>query len=54
MSNFANSFCVKDQLKEAEEVYRAGIENCPESSDLHNNYGVFLVDTGKYILHWGY
>lgn len=32
---------------EAEEVYKAGIENCPESSDLHNNYGVFLVDTGK-------
>ncbi|XP_042323572.1 protein O-mannosyl-transferase TMTC1 isoform X5 [Sceloporus undulatus] len=37
----------QDQLKEAEEVYQAGIENCPESSDLHNNYGVFLVDTGS-------
>lgn len=38
----------KERLKEAEEVYKAGIENCPESSDLHNNYGVFLVDTGKW------
>uniref|UniRef100_A0A8C0UUG4 dolichyl-phosphate-mannose--protein mannosyltransferase n=1 Tax=Cyanistes caeruleus TaxID=156563 RepID=A0A8C0UUG4_CYACU len=36
-----------ERLKEAEEVYKAGIENCPESSDLHNNYGVFLVDTGS-------
>eukprot|EP00061_Rhincodon_typus_P010245 g34392.t1 len=24
-----------------------GIENCPENSDLHNNYGVFLVDRGN-------
>ncbi|XP_057179852.1 protein O-mannosyl-transferase TMTC1 isoform X2 [Triplophysa rosa] len=32
--------------KEANEIYTKGIENCPESSDLHNNYGVFLVDTG--------
>lgn len=41
------SFSFKERLKEAEEVYKAGIEHCPESSDLHNNYGVFLVDTGK-------
>lgn len=44
----AISLSFKERLKEAEEVYKAGIENCPESSDLHNNYGVFLVDTGKW------
>lgn len=32
---------------EAKEVYLKGIEKCPENSDLHNNYGVFLVDTGE-------
>lgn len=32
---------------EAKEVYLKGIEKCPDSSDLHNNYGVFLVDTGE-------
>lgn len=39
---------LKEKVKEAEEIYQAGIKNCPDSSDLHNNYGVFLVDTGKY------
>jgi Tfp pilus assembly protein PilF len=38
---------LKERFKEAEEVYQAGIKNCPDSSDLHNNYGVFLVDSGK-------
>lgn len=28
-------------------MYLKGIENCPDNSDLHNNYGVFLVDAGK-------
>ncbi|XP_051817070.1 protein O-mannosyl-transferase TMTC1 isoform X3 [Antechinus flavipes] len=36
----------EELFQRAEEVYQAGIKNCPESSDLHNNYGVFLVDTG--------
>ncbi|ETE66199.1 Transmembrane and TPR repeat-containing protein 1, partial [Ophiophagus hannah] len=44
-SSLASLLAEQEQLKEAEEVYQAGIENCPESSDLHNNYGVFLVDT---------
>ncbi|XP_010712673.1 protein O-mannosyl-transferase TMTC1 [Meleagris gallopavo] len=44
--NSMNNYTHVERLKEAEEVYKAGIENCPESSDLHNNYGVFLVDTG--------
>lgn len=35
------------RFSEANEVYLKGIENCPDSSDLHNNYGVFLVDTGE-------
>lgn len=35
---------------EAKEVYLQGIEKCPENSDLHNNYGVFLVDTGETTL----
>ncbi|KPP80073.1 hypothetical protein Z043_100306 [Scleropages formosus] len=34
------------RFAEANEIYLQGIENCPDSSDLHNNYGVFLVDTG--------
>uniref|UniRef100_A0A8C5HNG2 dolichyl-phosphate-mannose--protein mannosyltransferase n=1 Tax=Gouania willdenowi TaxID=441366 RepID=A0A8C5HNG2_GOUWI len=33
--------------REAKEVYLKGIQNCPDSSDLHNNYGVFLVNTGE-------
>lgn len=37
------------RFAEASEVYLEGIENCPDSSDLHNNYGVFLVDTGEVI-----
>ncbi|KAK2496959.1 hypothetical protein MC885_004736 [Smutsia gigantea] len=43
------------KVKEAEEIYQAGIKNCPDSSDLHNNYGVFLVDTGspeKAVAHY--
>lgn len=35
---------------EAKEVYLKGIEKCPENSDLHNNYGVFLVDTGEIVI----
>ncbi|XP_056366593.1 protein O-mannosyl-transferase TMTC1 isoform X3 [Oenanthe melanoleuca] len=46
-SSLASLLAEQERLKEAEEVYKAGIENCPESSDLHNNYGVFLVDTGS-------
>ena len=38
---------LKERFKEAEEIYLAGIKKCPDSSDLHNNYGVFLVDTGE-------
>lgn len=38
------------RFDEANEVYLNGIENCPDSSDLHNNYGVFLVDTGEFSL----
>ncbi|XP_074925293.1 protein O-mannosyl-transferase TMTC1 isoform X2 [Chelonoidis abingdonii] len=45
-SSLASLLAEQEQFKEAQEVYQAGIENCPESSDLHNNYGVFLVDTG--------
>ncbi|XP_035383911.1 protein O-mannosyl-transferase TMTC1 isoform X4 [Electrophorus electricus] len=37
----------KKRFAEASEIYTKGIENCPDSSDLHNNYGVFLVDTGN-------
>lgn len=35
------------RFSEAKEVYLKGIEKCPKNSDLHNNYGVFLVDTGE-------
>ncbi|XP_040136781.2 protein O-mannosyl-transferase TMTC1 isoform X4 [Ictidomys tridecemlineatus] len=45
----------KERFKEAEEIYQAGIKNCPDSSDLHNNYGVFLVDSGspeKAVAHY--
>lgn len=37
------------RFAEAKEMYLKGIERCPENSDLHNNYGVFLVDTGQTI-----
>ncbi|KAM7335733.1 hypothetical protein ACRRTK_006210 [Alexandromys fortis] len=43
------------RFKEAEDVYQAGIKNCPDSSDLHNNYAVFLVDSGspeKAVAHY--
>uniref|UniRef100_A0A3Q4FYD6 dolichyl-phosphate-mannose--protein mannosyltransferase n=1 Tax=Neolamprologus brichardi TaxID=32507 RepID=A0A3Q4FYD6_NEOBR len=40
-------YLVPKRFSEANEVYLKGIENCPDSSDLHNNYGVFLVDTGQ-------
>nr|XP_051686121.1 protein O-mannosyl-transferase TMTC1 [Oryctolagus cuniculus] len=45
----------KERFQEAEEIYQAGIKNCPDSSDLHNNYGVFLVDSGspeKAVAHY--
>lgn len=38
---------LQKRFAEAKEIYSKGIENCPDSSDLHNNYGVFLVDTGQ-------
>uniref|UniRef100_A0A665TGA6 dolichyl-phosphate-mannose--protein mannosyltransferase n=1 Tax=Echeneis naucrates TaxID=173247 RepID=A0A665TGA6_ECHNA len=41
------SLYAEERFPEANEVYLKGIENCPDSSDLHNNYGVFLVDTGE-------
>jgi len=40
-------FLPQKRFAEAKEVYLEGIEKCPDSSDLHNNYGVFLVDTGE-------
>ncbi|KAJ8385766.1 hypothetical protein AAFF_G00182840 [Aldrovandia affinis] len=45
-SSLASLFAEQKRLTEANEIYLQGIENCPDSSDLHNNYGVFLVDTG--------
>ncbi|XP_074126749.1 protein O-mannosyl-transferase TMTC1 isoform X6 [Sminthopsis crassicaudata] len=45
-SSLASLLAEQELFQKAEEVYQAGIKNCPESSDLHNNYGVFLVDTG--------
>ncbi|XP_027700263.1 protein O-mannosyl-transferase TMTC1 isoform X2 [Vombatus ursinus] len=45
-SSLASLLAEQESFREAEEVYQTGIKNCPESSDLHNNYGVFLVDTG--------
>lgn len=38
---------LQKRQQEAEEVYVTGIKNCPDSSDLQNNYGVFLVDFGE-------
>ncbi|XP_034019373.1 LOW QUALITY PROTEIN: protein O-mannosyl-transferase TMTC1 [Thalassophryne amazonica] len=46
-SSLASMYAEQKRFAEASEVYLKGIENCPESSDLHNNYGVFLVDTGR-------
>ncbi|XP_029969777.1 protein O-mannosyl-transferase TMTC1 isoform X2 [Salarias fasciatus] len=46
-SSLASLYAEQKRLAEANEVYLKGIENCPDSSDLHNNYGVFLVDAGK-------
>ncbi|KAI1883358.1 hypothetical protein AGOR_G00230600 [Albula goreensis] len=46
-SSLASLFAEQKRFAEANEIYLQGIENCPDSSDLHNNYGVFLVDTGE-------
>ncbi|XP_069576395.1 protein O-mannosyl-transferase TMTC1 [Brachyistius frenatus] len=46
-SSLASLYAEQKRFAEAKEVYLKGIENCPDSSDLHNNYGVFLVDTGQ-------
>ncbi|XP_054655852.1 protein O-mannosyl-transferase TMTC1 [Dunckerocampus dactyliophorus] len=46
-SSLASLYADQKRFAEANEKYLKGIENCPDSSDLHNNYGVFLVDTGK-------
>uniref|UniRef100_A0A3Q0S639 dolichyl-phosphate-mannose--protein mannosyltransferase n=1 Tax=Amphilophus citrinellus TaxID=61819 RepID=A0A3Q0S639_AMPCI len=46
-SSLASLYAEQKRFVEANEVYLKGIENCPDSSDLHNNYGVFLVDTGQ-------
>ncbi|KAK1168848.1 protein O-mannosyl-transferase TMTC1-like [Acipenser oxyrinchus oxyrinchus] len=45
-SSLASLFAEQKRFEEANKIYLGGIENCPDSSDLHNNYGVFLVDTG--------
>ncbi|KAK3517804.1 hypothetical protein QTP70_018967 [Hemibagrus guttatus] len=45
-SSLASLYADQKRFAEANEIYTKGIENCPDSSDLHNNYGVFLVDTG--------
>lgn len=46
-SSLASLYAEQRRFAEANEVYVKGIEHCPDSSDLHNNYGVFLVDTGE-------
>ncbi|XP_051801319.1 protein O-mannosyl-transferase TMTC1 isoform X2 [Acanthochromis polyacanthus] len=46
-SSLASLYAEQKRYAEANEVYVKGIEHCPDSSDLHNNYGVFLVDTGE-------
>ncbi|XP_035003165.1 protein O-mannosyl-transferase TMTC1 isoform X4 [Hippoglossus stenolepis] len=46
-SSLASLYAEQKRFPEANEVYLKGIENCPDNSDLHNNYGVFLVDTGE-------
>uniref|UniRef100_A0A3B4A0Z4 dolichyl-phosphate-mannose--protein mannosyltransferase n=1 Tax=Periophthalmus magnuspinnatus TaxID=409849 RepID=A0A3B4A0Z4_9GOBI len=45
-SSLASLYAEQKRFSEAKDVYLNGLELCPESSDLHNNYGVFLVDTG--------
>ncbi|KAL6117158.1 tmtc1 [Pungitius sinensis] len=46
-SSLASLYAEQKRFAEASDVYLKGIENCPDSSDLHNNYGVFLVDLGE-------
>ncbi|PWA22170.1 hypothetical protein CCH79_00019335, partial [Gambusia affinis] len=46
-SSLASLYAEQKRFAEANEMYLNGIENCPDNSDLHNNYGVFLVDTGE-------
>ncbi|XP_061570729.1 protein O-mannosyl-transferase TMTC1 isoform X2 [Cololabis saira] len=46
-SSLASLYAEQKRFAEANDVYVKGIENCPDNSDLHNNYGVFLVDTGE-------
>ncbi|XP_058481831.1 protein O-mannosyl-transferase TMTC1 isoform X2 [Solea solea] len=46
-SSLASLYAEQKRFSEANAVYLKGLENCPDNSDLHNNYGVFLVDTGK-------
>eukprot|EP00063_Salmo_salar_P033773 XP_014008608.1 PREDICTED: transmembrane and TPR repeat-containing protein 1-like isoform X2 [Salmo salar] len=46
-SSLASLYAEQKRFAEANEVYLQGIESCPDSSDLHNNYGVFLVDIGE-------
>uniref|UniRef100_A0AAZ3RJK5 dolichyl-phosphate-mannose--protein mannosyltransferase n=1 Tax=Oncorhynchus tshawytscha TaxID=74940 RepID=A0AAZ3RJK5_ONCTS len=47
-SSLASLYAEQKRFAEANDVYLQGIESCPDSSDLHNNYGVFLVDTGEF------
>uniref|UniRef100_A0A3B4UNG7 dolichyl-phosphate-mannose--protein mannosyltransferase n=1 Tax=Seriola dumerili TaxID=41447 RepID=A0A3B4UNG7_SERDU len=51
-SSLASLYAEQKRFPEANEVYLKGIENCPDSSDLHNNYGVFLVDTELAAAHY--
>ncbi|XP_056912055.1 protein O-mannosyl-transferase TMTC1 isoform X5 [Takifugu flavidus] len=46
-SSLASLYAEQKRFAEAKEIYLKGIGRCPENSDLHNNYGVFLVDTGE-------
>ncbi|XP_062238899.1 protein O-mannosyl-transferase TMTC1 isoform X3 [Platichthys flesus] len=46
-ASLASLYAEQKRFPEANEVYLKGIQNCPDNSDLHNNYGVFLVDTGE-------
>uniref|UniRef100_A0A3P9MLB2 dolichyl-phosphate-mannose--protein mannosyltransferase n=1 Tax=Oryzias latipes TaxID=8090 RepID=A0A3P9MLB2_ORYLA len=46
-SSLASLYADQERFVEAKKVYIQGIKNCPDSSDLHNNYGVFLVNTGE-------
>uniref|UniRef100_A0A3P8URY2 dolichyl-phosphate-mannose--protein mannosyltransferase n=1 Tax=Cynoglossus semilaevis TaxID=244447 RepID=A0A3P8URY2_CYNSE len=46
-SSLASLYIEQKRLAEADELYLKGIKNCPDNSDLHNNYGVFLADTGQ-------